>query len=101
MRLFGRWSRMTKFKEILRLQEQGLSQRQIAASLQISRNTIKEFLRRLESSDLNLPLSETITDHDIWELLYSGKSEGKEYQKPDYEWVSKELRHKGVEYSLA
>ena len=87
---------MTKFKEILRLHAQGLRQRQIAASLQISRNTIKEFFRRLELSDLSFPLNETITDHDIWKILYSTKSEGNEYQKPDYDWVSKKLRHKGV-----
>ena len=52
---------MTKFMEILRLQQQGLSQRQIVASLRISRNTIKEFFRRLESSDPSLPLNEHLS----------------------------------------
>ena len=87
---------MTKFKEILRLQQQGLSQRQIAVSLRISRNTIKEFFRRLESSDLSLPLNEHLSDQDIWNTLYGTKSEGPEYQRPDYDWVTKEMRHKGV-----
>lgn len=96
MRIFWRWSNMTKFKEILRLQQQGLSQRQIAASLRISRNTIKEFFRRLELSDLSLPLNEHLSDQDIWNALYGTKSEGNEYQKPDYDWVAKEMRHKGV-----
>lgn len=60
--------KMTKFTEILRLREQGLSQRQIAASLRISRNTIKDFLSRLEESELTLPLSEAFTDQDLWRM---------------------------------
>lgn len=87
---------MTKFKEILRLQQQGLSQRQIAASLRISRNTIKEFFKRLEFSDLSLPMNEHLSDQDIWNSLYGRKTEGSDYRKPDYEWVAKEMRHKGV-----
>ncbi len=87
---------MTKFTEILRLKDQGLSQRQIAASLQISRNTIKEFLNRLESSSLALPLVEIFTDSDIWQLLYVDRGDVKSYHLPDNDWVEQELRHKGV-----
>jgi transposase len=75
---------MTKFTEILRLKDQGLSQRQIAASLQISRNTIKEFLSRLEASGMTLPLAETITDNDIWQLLYVEKRDEQSFCIPDY-----------------
>ncbi len=87
---------MTKYTEILRLKDQGLSQRQIALSLRISRNTIKDFLSRLEASDLSLPLSETITDHDLWRMLYVDKRESLSYCIPDYGWMEQELRHKGV-----
>jgi transposase len=87
---------MTKYTEILRLKEQGLSQRQIAQSLRISRNTIKDFLSRLEASNLSLPLSENITDHDLWRMLYVDKRESQSYGIPDYDWMEKELRHKGV-----
>lgn len=87
---------MTKFTEILRLKDQGLSQRQIAASLQISRNTIKEFFSRLEASGITLPPAETITDNDIWQLLYADKREEQSFCIPDYAWMEQELRHKGV-----
>jgi transposase len=88
--------KMTKFTEILRLREQGLSQRQIAASLRISRNTIKDFLSRLEASELTLPLSEAFTDQDLWRMLYVDKRECQSYRTPDYEWMDQELKHKGV-----
>lgn len=87
---------MTKFTEILRLKDQGLSQRQIAASLQISRNTIKEFFSRLEASGMALPPAETITDNDIWQLLYADKRDEQSFCTPDYGWMEQELRHKGV-----
>ena len=87
---------MTKFTEILRLKDQGLSQRQIAASLQISRNTIKEFLSRLEASEMTLPFAETTTDNDIWQMMYADKRDDKSYCIPDYGWMEQELRHKGV-----
>jgi transposase len=87
---------MTKYTEILRLKEQGLSQRQIAQSLRISRNTIKDFLSRLEASGMPLPLSESITDHELWRMLYIDKRESQSFCIPDYDWMAKELRHKGV-----
>jgi transposase len=87
---------MTRYTEILRLKAMGLSQRQIATSLRISRNTIRDFLNRLGKSSLSLPLGPEISDQEIWNLLYSSKIEEKTYRVPDYEYIEKELRHKGV-----
>ncbi len=48
---------MRKIREVLRLRfEAGLSARQVAASLQVARSSVKEYKRRLATAGLGWPL---------------------------------------------
>lgn len=49
---------MIKYREILRLHAQGISQRGIASSTSNSRNTIREVLKRAEEGNTKWPLEE-------------------------------------------
>ena len=52
---------MRKIREYLRLRfEGGLSHRQIAASLQVSRSSVGEYARRFATSGLSGPLPDTV-----------------------------------------
>lgn len=45
---------------------------------------------------MTLPLAETTTDNDIWQLLYADRGDVHSYCMPDYGWMEQELRTKGV-----
>jgi transposase len=48
---------MTKYREILRLYSQGISQRSIALSCECSRNTVAKVIARAKELNINWPLS--------------------------------------------
>lgn len=93
---------MRKFKEILRLNKAGLSQRQIAHSLSISLGVVHKYLTLARLASLSWPLQEGLDDQELKKLLFQRKRSGhqKHYTPPDCEWVYKELKHKGVTLRL-
>lgn len=91
---------MASYREILRLNSMGLSQRSIAASLQCSRNTIAEVLSRSHRQGLTWPLSDDLLDEDLRIRLFPEKSGNLSSNKPDCEHIHKELARKGVTLSL-
>ncbi|MDC3411853.1 hypothetical protein [Terrihalobacillus insolitus] len=56
---------MIKYREILRLHSQEVTQRGIASSSGHSRNTIRDVLQRAEEKDMRWPLESDITDLDL------------------------------------
>ena len=52
---------MTKYREILRLKSLGFSERNIAHSCGVSRNTVAKVVKRAVEMNLSWPL-----DHDMW-----------------------------------
>lgn len=92
---------MVKYREILRLQAQGLSQRSIAASCSNSRNTVKNVLEQAERHGLAWPLEQDMSDGKIQELLFPEKNKvGNIQRMPDCEYIHKELAKSGVTLSL-
>jgi transposase len=92
---------MRKTKDILRLaQEAGLTNRQIARSLNISATTVGECLKRAREANIAWPLPEGVDDEILERALY-GENE-REPSKPVPEWkdVHKELARKGVTLML-
>jgi transposase len=92
---------MRKTKDILRLaQETGLSNRQIARSLNISATTVGECLKRAREAGIAWPLPEGMDDGALGCALY-GEAE-REPAKPCPEWkaVHTELCRKGVTLML-
>jgi len=92
---------VVKYREILRLQAQGLSQRSIAASCSNSRNTVKNVLEQAERHGLSWPLEPDMSDGEIQELLFPEKNKGGNIQRiPDCEYIHKELAKSSVTLSL-
>ena len=62
---------MRKIKEILRLKhESSLSNRAIARACSISKETVKEYLRRASEAGVSWPLAERLDDEGLELLLY-------------------------------
>ena len=75
---------MTPYREILRLHSRGISQRDIAASCQCSRNTITRVVTRAKELSLAWPLKEDLTDGDLEKTFF-----------PDLVKPSSSRRHAG------
>ena len=90
---------MRHIKEVLRLKwSQGLSQRQIARSLGISRPAIAEYLRRADHAGLSWPLPEALDDTALEQLLFPVRPAEREADLAVPEWseVHRELKRKHV-----
>ena len=62
---------MTKYREILRLKSLGFSERNIAQSCGVSRNTVAKVLKKAAEINLSWPLDFDMTDSALEELEYS------------------------------
>lgn len=77
---------MVKYRDILRLHAQNVSQRGIASSCSTSRNTIREVLKRAQEKNISWPFESSWTDHDLQELLFPEKHASSDFRrKPDCE----------------
>jgi transposase len=61
---------MRKISEVLRLDGEGFSQREIATSVGVSKTAVREYLRRAEAAGLSWPLPETTDDAALEEMLF-------------------------------
>lgn len=87
---------MEKYKEILRYQKAGLSQRQTASVMGISRNTVAKVIQEASARQVTCAQVKTQTETEIKELLFL-QTESTDFQrKPDFESLSQELRKPGV-----
>lgn len=92
-------------RECLRLRlAAGLSQRQIAASLRLSRGRIGEYLRRFAESGLGWPLPEGLSDAELEQRLFppalAPAVASDRRVVPDWRQVHQELRRPGVTLML-
>jgi transposase len=92
---------MRKIREMLRLRlGEGLSLRQVSASLQIPFTTVCDHLRRAEEAGLTWPIPE-FSDEELEELLFAKPAlPGQRRVVPDWSKVHSELRRKGVTLML-
>ena len=61
---------MRKIREVLRLQASGISNRQIAQSLHLSRPAVANYLRRAAAAGLRWPLPPELNDTAIEQQLF-------------------------------
>ena len=61
---------MVNYKEILRLLNEGYSQREIERSLHTSRRKIREFLDEATHHNITWPLEESVTNEAIEAILF-------------------------------
>lgn len=92
---------MRKIKEIIRLRDAGLSNRQIAGSCAVSPSTVSEVLLRAERTGLNWNAAESLNDGELGKKLYPERNQIKGASpEPDVEYIHRELRRKGVTLTL-
>lgn len=92
---------MTKYREILRLKSLGISDRDIAVSCGISRNTVARVCKKANENNISWPLSENMTDKVLEEMLYPKKEVSvSDKRMPDFEYIRKELLKNGVTKKL-
>lgn len=92
---------MANYREILRLDSLGSSQRSIAREVKSSRDTVAEAIKAAEAAGITWPLDDDITNEDIREILFPGKYVyASPYTVPDYQWIHAELAKKGVTLTL-
>lgn len=90
---------MRKIREALRLKfELDLTERQIAQSIQVSRSTIADYVRRFVESGIAWPLPSDLADTLLEAKLFPPKPTLPDAQRPVPNWVliHQELRKKGV-----
>ena len=88
---------MVDYRNILRLQSQGHSQREIERELYCSRHTISEVLIRAKAAGIAWPLEDDVTNEDIQAILFPGKyAYASPYTVPDYAYMHRELAKNGV-----
>lgn len=91
---------MTRYREILRLHSQGISQRNIAASCACSRNTVSKIIQRADELGITWPLEKELTDGELRQRLFAKEAQSPKRKYPDYEYIHKEMAKSGVTLSL-
>lgn len=92
---------MLRYLAILRLREQGLSLRSIAASTGNSRQKVTEVIDRATDKGLMGPFDDDMTDKWIEEFLFPEKTLESSGRHPiDFDYVHKELAKPNVNLSL-
>ena len=91
---------MTKYREILRLKSLGFSDRNIAQSCGVSRNTVRRVIDKAEEMKISWPLDFGMTDAALGELLFPTEKSVTDRRLPDYSYIRKELLRNGVTKKL-
>ena len=92
---------MTKYREILRLSDLGLSLRDIEKSLKISRKTIVKVQKQAKELSLVWPLDESLTDAELEQKMFQKELSPKSTKRmPDFNYIRKELLKNGVNKKL-
>ncbi len=77
--------------EILRLWEQGYSQREIAASVKCAKSSVGEVQKRCREHKLTYREASSMTDNSIRERLYPESAEKNKRAEPDFASIHKQL----------
>lgn len=91
---------MTKYREILRLHSMDFSQRNIALSCSVSRNTVAKVISAAKAKGIGWPLDDDVTDAKLENVLFPKTKTATEKRMPDFEYVRKELLRNGVNKKL-
>ena len=91
---------MRKVREILRLRwSETLSLRDVATALAMPHATVALYERRAREAGLTWPLPD-LNDDTVEAMLFSPTLERETREQPDFAYLQRELRHKGVTLRL-
>ena len=91
---------MTKYREILRLKSLGFSNRKIASSCGVSRNTVAKVITRTSEIGISWPLDFDMTDSVLDGLMYPKDKTATAKRMPDFDYIRKEFLHNEVNKKL-
>lgn len=91
---------MSKEREILQMFQTGMSQRNIALGLHVSRNTVSKVVAAYKSADIPNERFNAIDDDELHRKLYPNEVPSISAKMPDYGYVHKELLKPGVTLRL-
>lgn len=93
---------MRKTSEIFRQRfELQRSYRDVARSLNISVSTVADYLARAKAAQITWPLPEGLTEQALYDRLFLPVNRANaERQQPDWEYIHRELRKKGMTLRL-
>ena len=91
---------MTDYRELLRLQNLGFNNSQIAASAGIARQTVITALQRASVQGLNWQTAESLSDRELAKILFPPATGKGTYKTPDFEWIHREMSKPGVTLQL-
>jgi len=92
---------MRKVFELLRLQAEGLSVRQIARSLKLARSTVSDYLGRIERASLTWPLPDDVDEAELLERLFGPEAVRRGSRPtPDWTHIHTERKRDGVTLQL-
>ncbi|MDV8001435.1 IS21 family transposase [Rhodococcus sp. IEGM 1408] len=90
-----------KAKLVLQLRAEGLSGRAIAASQQISRNSVASVLEAADAAEVRWDDIAELPDAEVYSLLFPGRSEHQSvFAEPDWAQVHREMARVGVTMKL-
>ena len=82
---------MTKYREILRLKSLGFSERNIANSCGVSRNTVAKVTARAKELNISWPLDFDMTDSTLEDMMFPKVKSATQKRMPDFDYIRKEL----------
>ena len=91
---------MSKEREILQRFQSGMSQRNIALGLHVSRNTVAKVIAAYKSSNIPREMIDAIDDDELHRKLYPDEAPKVSARMPDYGYVHRELLKAGVTLRL-
>lgn len=94
---------MRKIKEVLRLKwKHGCSNKQVAKSCNISRSTVRDYIKRAQIAGLSWPVDPKLDDASLEKLLFPVPPivPSSHRQIPSMEYIFNELKKKGVTLQL-
>jgi len=90
---------MRRIREVLRLRQQGLTERVIAQTIGVSNGVVHGYLQRARLAGLTWPLPEEMDDESLELLLFPAPIAASQSDRrvvPDWIYVEKELRRRSV-----
>jgi transposase len=91
---------MTNYREILRLNNLGINNTQVAESCGCTRPTVIHVLQRAQSIGLDYSQAAQLSDKELKQKLTPKAATKPEYKMPDYEYVHREIAKSGVTLNL-
>lgn len=91
---------MTKYREILCLKNLGFSERNIAHSCGVSRNTVAKVVKRAAEVNLSWPPDYDMTDSTLEEWFFPKTKSAINKRMPDYDCIRRELLRNRVNKKL-